>query len=102
MLMIQIRVAALGRGRKWAESVAESGEAVEILDAAGTPIAYLIPATEPITEELLEQMAGAYAARHGWKERERAAWVREQRWMVGRGRYHRVRDVFLIPGTAPG
>lgn len=48
----QVRLDQLGRGRLWAERAAD-GESIAVVEADGRPVAYLVPATEPITEKLI-------------------------------------------------
>jgi hypothetical protein len=52
-----IRLSQLGRARRWAEDVAATGEPLAVVDDAGQELAWLIPATESLTEELLSEIA---------------------------------------------
>ncbi len=96
----QVRLAGLGRGRRWAE-LAEQGHTVTVLGDAGEPVAYIIPATEPITDAVIEE----YIERRGsaWPKTVRAKVARELRaFRQGGGRYHRARGEFVFGFPEPG
>jgi hypothetical protein len=66
-----IRLSQLGRGRRWAEHVAATGQPLAIRDDAGQVVVWLRPATEPVTEKLLDDLASRLpdeSAREGFRE----------------------------------
>jgi hypothetical protein len=94
---LQVRLDQLGRSRPWAERAAH-GECIAVVNADGRPIAYLIPATEPITREFVTWYLDRWpqlddASRRVMREHLRA--------MARAGcRYSRARDVFLPASSA--
>lgn len=79
----QVQLDQLGRGRRWAERAME-GEQIAMVDGDGDTVAWIVPATEPITEELIEWWVTRWPqltdeqreqrrdelrglARHGWR-----------------------------------
>lgn len=85
-----IRLSELGRGRHWAEYVERTGEQIPIVDADGREVAWLIPATEALSEALLNELerTGLWSAENLEGPRNR---IGDPRW-----RYHRARNAFLI------
>jgi hypothetical protein len=84
-----IRLAQLGRGRKWAEHVAETGKGIPIVDEEGREVAWLIPATEPVTEALLDELVQS-----GLWPRENLDYFQLRGGDV-RFRYHRAQNAFV-------
>lgn len=85
-----IRLSQLARARRRTELVSQTGEPVSIVDDEGREVAVVIPATEPVTEALLDELT-----RSGrWTEEA----VEGVRWTVGRPRvaYSRSRNKFIV------
>ncbi len=95
----QVTLAGLGRGRRWAERAA-AGEPIEILGDDDVPVAWLIPATEPITDELLAW----YVRRYGGptKSARRKLMSSLRGLQQGGWRYHRAIDRFVFTPADPG
>lgn len=57
----------LGRGRQYADLAAE-GQMGSVVDEGGDPIAHIIPATEPITDALIDELKDTGAAKGDFLE----------------------------------
>lgn len=86
----RIKLSQLGRGRRWAEYVGRTGEQIPIVDDTGREVAWLIPATEELSKELLDELerTGLWSAKNLEAPRKRMG---DPRW-----RYHRAKNVFVI------
>jgi hypothetical protein len=89
-----IRLSQIGRCRKWAECVANTGDRVPIVDDGGREVAWIIPALGPVTEAPLDELVRG------------GLWRRETLDMPSlsthdrRLQHHRGRNVFVTTGTA--
>lgn len=87
-----VKLEQLGRRRRWAERAAQ-GERIAVLDDDGREVAWIVPATEEITTELITELMGRHShlsveARQ--RLRKELQGLAEAGW-----RYHRARDCFV-------